>query len=104
MRKIDDPWKNISPASKIKMKSDDERFDRAVATLYEILDATPGITSGYEDGMVAGMMDFLSGWFCDDIFYGVESKSEVHQRLPSVCAFTNRSSARQTGAKAVGVR
>jgi hypothetical protein len=58
------------------MKSDDERFDRAVATLYEILDATPEITSGYEDGMVAGMIDFLSGWFCGEVFYGVDSKSE----------------------------
>ena len=58
------------------MRNDNERFERAVATLYEVIDAAPGISSGYEDGMVARMMDFFSGWFSDDTFYGVDSKSE----------------------------
>jgi hypothetical protein len=45
----------------------DERFERAVAALTR-LSRNHRMSPSYEDGVVAGMMDFLHGWFSDDIY------------------------------------
>jgi hypothetical protein len=47
---------------------EDERFDRAVAALDTVVAQTSGMTAGYEDGLAAGMMDFLHGWFSDETY------------------------------------
>ena len=47
---------------------EDDRFDRAVVALDAVISQTVNMNPGYEDGLVAGMMDFLNGWFSDDAY------------------------------------
>jgi hypothetical protein len=53
-------------------KENDERFDRAVAALDSVVAQTTSMSPGYEDGLVAGMMDFLHGWFADESYRAIK--------------------------------
>ena len=53
-------------------KEEDERFDRAVVALDAVVAQTSNLSPTYEDGLVAGMMDFLKGWFSDEAYRGID--------------------------------
>ena len=53
-------------------KKEDKRFDRAVVALDAVVAQTSGMTAGYEDGLVAGAMDCLNGWFSDGIYRTID--------------------------------
>jgi hypothetical protein len=40
----------------------------AVVALDAVIAQTGNMNPGYEDGLVAGMMDFLNGWFSNDAY------------------------------------
>ena len=52
-------------------KEEHERFDRAVKILDAAIAQTSQMSSGYEDGLVAGMLDFLNGWFADESYRAI---------------------------------
>jgi hypothetical protein len=49
-----------------------ERFDRAVVTLGAVIAQTTRMNAGYEDSLVAGVMDFLHGWFSSEIYRTID--------------------------------
>jgi hypothetical protein len=49
-----------------------ERFDRAVVTLDAVIAQTTRMNAGYEDSLVAGVMDFLHGWFSSEIYRTID--------------------------------
>ena len=48
---------------------DNGRFDRAVKILDAIIGQGSHSGPGYEDGLVAGMLDSLTGWFADESYH-----------------------------------
>ena len=48
------------------------RFDRAVLALDAAVAQTTSMSAGCEDGLVAGMMDFLNGWFSPETYRTID--------------------------------
>jgi hypothetical protein len=64
-------------------KENDERFDRAVAALDSVVAQTTSMSPGYEDGLVAGMMDFLHGWFADESYRAIKRLLQAPTNMTS---------------------
>jgi hypothetical protein len=61
-----------------------ERFDRAVVTLDAVIAQTARMNAGYEDSLVAGVMDFLHGWFSSEIYRTIDWAVLVLTNMSSV--------------------